>query len=282
LCTDNASLAEAAAARVEGIIVGLRNFSVQLQQEQQTGSQHPATLLALPLQQLEPNRPNTLKRGEKAMYGGRSKAQRKKAKLAASEPAAAAGPPAFIEPFKAPPRRAVSSKRKTIAAVLSTRSGKENTVPAASMKPLQHATLQAAGTPVVSQGQPNMPQAAVCTAPLPAAMHNGQTAGFAQQTAITAGMAASAQRRPPQAMQLGSAGLIVQAPTPGDTAAPRLCAAAAAAVPPGAVAVFPRGAAAGPLGATAASAPLQGQALIDAAILAFGAAGLYPSDAGGS
>jgi hypothetical protein len=109
--------------------------------EQQVASQHSATPLAEPLQQLDSNLPNTLKRGEKAMYGGRSLAQRKKARIAAAEPTAAAAEPATsIEPSKALARRAVPGKHMATAAALSARNAKENRVPATSMALLQHAT----------------------------------------------------------------------------------------------------------------------------------------------
>ncbi len=74
LCAGKDSLAEAARARIDALMPALLSCDAQLQQEQQAGSQHPASL-SEPLHQLEPDRPHTLKRGVKALYGGRSKEQ---------------------------------------------------------------------------------------------------------------------------------------------------------------------------------------------------------------
>ena len=238
--------------------------------EQRVASQHPAMPTALPLHQLDTNLPNALKRGQAATSDGRSPSQSKKRRTAAAQPAAAAGQHASVQPLRAPAQRAVPAERKTVAAALSGRSAKENSVPAASVAPPQRTNLHAASTPAVWQRQPNAPPAGTAPPRPTAVASNSHATGLAQQSASAA--ADSAQRRPPQAMQLGSAGLSMQVPMPGSTAASEL----RAAMPVGAVRVPPLSADAGPLGAAAAGSGrvwLQGQALVDLARSAFDAAG---------
>jgi hypothetical protein len=109
--------------------------------EQRVASQHPAMSTALPLHKLDANLPNALKRGEGAASDGRSPLQSKKRRTTAAQPAAAAGQHASVQLLKAPAQRVVPAKRKTVAAALTGRSAKENSVPAASVAPLQRAYL---------------------------------------------------------------------------------------------------------------------------------------------